>query len=115
MIKIYGIKNCNSIKKTLNWFEENKIDYEFHDYKKHNIEKAKIESFIDNLSIDKVLNKRGTTWKKLSEQEQKQAEEITQAVDLMQANTSMIKRPIIEHDNGFIAGFDADELKNHFL
>ena len=42
MIKIYGIKNCNSIKKTLNWFEENKIDYEFHDYKKHNIEKAKL-------------------------------------------------------------------------
>ncbi len=115
MIKIYGIKNCNSIKKTLNWFEENQIKYEFHDYKKHNIEKAKIQSFIDNLSIDNVLNKRGTTWKKLSEQEQKQAEETDQAIDLMQANTSMIKRPIIEHDNGFIAGFDADELKDHFL
>ena len=96
-ITIYGIKSCSSMKKAFTKLDELDVSYEFHDYKKQGIDKETIKRWVDSLGIDKVLNKRGTTWRKLTD-EQKQAADasVDKAIDLLVENTSMIKRPIVE-------------------
>ncbi|MGO2341147.1 MULTISPECIES: arsenate reductase [unclassified Psychrobacter] len=96
-ITIYGIKSCSTMKKAFTKLEELGVSYDFHDYKKQGIDKPSVQRWVDALGIDKVLNKRGTTWRKLTD-EQKQAADadINNAIDLLVENTSMIKRPIVE-------------------
>jgi len=96
-ITIYGIKSCSTMKKAFTKLDELGVSYEFHDYRKQGIDKDSIQRWVDELGIDKVLNKRGTTWRKL-EDAQKQAADasLDNAIDLLVENTSMIKRPIVE-------------------
>ena len=96
-ITIYGIKSCSTMKKAFTKLDELGVSYNFHDYKKQGIDKETIQRWVDSLGIDKVLNKRGTTWRKL-EDTQKQAAEanLDNAINLLVENTSMIKRPIVE-------------------
>jgi Spx/MgsR family transcriptional regulator len=96
-ITIYGIKSCSTMKKAFTKLDELGVSYDFHDYKKQGIDKETVQRWVDKLGIDKVLNKRGTTWRKL-EDNQKQAADasVDAAIDLLVANTSMIKRPIVE-------------------
>ena len=98
-ITIYGIKSCSTMKKAFTKLDELGVDYTFHDYKKQGIDKETVQRWVNTLGIDKVLNKRGTTWRKL-EDEQKAAADDSQdaAIDLLVDNTSMIKRPIVEGD-----------------
>lgn len=118
-ITVYGIKSCSTMKKAFTKLDELGVSYEFHDYKKQGIDKESVERWVDSLGIDKVLNKRGTTWRKLTD-EQKQAadDSIDKAIDLLVENTSMIKRPIVEglHDEKpiLLCGFDADEFDKAF-
>ena len=121
-ITIYGIKSCSTMKKAFTKLEELGISYDFHDYKKQGIDKESVQRWIDELGIDKVLNKRGTTWRKLTD-EQKQAADnnVNNAIDLLVENTSMIKRPIVEGertDNNqliLLCGFDEAEFEAAFL
>lgn len=96
-ITIYGIKSCSTMKKAFTKLDELSVDYDFHDYKKQGVDKASVQRWVEELGIDKVLNKRGTTWRKLSD-EQKHAADANpnHAVDLLIEHTSMIKRPIVE-------------------
>ena len=96
-ITIYGIKSCSTMKKAFNKLDELGVSYEFHDYKKQGIDKETVQRWVDTLGIDKVLNKRGTTWRKLDDN-QKQAADASMdtAIALLIENTSMIKRPIVE-------------------
>ena len=96
-VTIYGIKSCSTMKKAFTKLDELGVSYTFHDYKKQGIDKESVQRWVDSLGIDKVLNKRGTTWRKLDE-EQKQAANanVNYAIDLLVENTSMIKRPIVE-------------------
>ncbi|SLJ83871.1 Spx/MgsR family RNA polymerase-binding regulatory protein [Psychrobacter sp. DAB_AL43B] len=96
-ITIYGIKSCSTMKKAFTKLDELGVSYDFHDYKKQGIDKESVERWVNELGIDKVLNKRGTTWRKLTD-EQKQAadSDVDKAIDLLVENTSMIKRPIVE-------------------
>ncbi|MGP9692427.1 MULTISPECIES: Spx/MgsR family RNA polymerase-binding regulatory protein [Psychrobacter] len=96
-ITIYGIKSCSTMKKAFTKLDELGVSYEFHDYKKQGIDKDSVQRWVAKLGIDKVLNKRGTTWRKL-EDAQKQAADasLDNAIDLLVENTSMIKRPIVE-------------------
>ena len=118
-ITIYGIKSCDTMKKAFVTLTELGVSYEFHDYKKQGIDKASVQRWVAALGIDKVLNKRGTTWRKLTE-EQKQAadKDVDSAVDLLVANTSMIKRPIVEgryqDKDILLCGFDKTEFDNCF-
>ena len=123
-ITIYGIKSCSTMKKAFTKLDELGVSYDFHDYKKQGIDKESVQRWIDELGIDKVLNKRGTTWRKLTD-EQKQAADanVNSAIDLLVENTSMIKRPIVEgqladKNNGqpiLLCGFDAAEFEAAFL
>ena len=120
-ITIYGIKSCSTMKKAFTKLDELGVSYEFHDYKKQGIDKDSVQRWVAKLGIDKVLNKRGTTWRKL-EDAQKQAADasLDNAIDLLVENTSMIKRPIVEGELTdknkpiLLCGFDEAEFDKVF-
>ena len=120
-ITIYGIKSCSTMKKAFTKLDELGVSYEFHDYKKQGIDKDSVQRWVAKLGIDKVLNKRGTTWRKL-EDAQKQAADasLDNAIDLLVENTSMIKRPIVEGEltdknkNILLCGYDEAEFDKVF-
>ena len=112
MYKVYGIKNCDTMKKAMTWLTENNIPFEFHDYKKEGISESKIQEWLTQKPWDILINKAGTTWKKLSEEEK--ATDETSATQLMIAKPSMIKRPIIENDKIVVMGFKADDYQQLF-
>ena len=123
-ITIYGIKSCSTMKKAFTKLDELGVSYDFHDYKKQGIDKDSVQRWVNELGIDKVLNKRGTTWRKLTD-EQKQAadENVNNAIELLIENTSMIKRPIVEGQLAdknndqpiLLCGFDEAEFEAAFL
>lgn len=112
MYKVYGIKNCDTMKKAMTWLTENNIPFEFHDYKKEGISEEKIQEWLTQKPWDVLINKAGTTWKKLSDDEK--ATDETSATQLMIEKPSMIKRPIIENDKIVVMGFKADDYQQLF-
>ena len=104
-IHFYGIPNCDTVKKARKWLDAQGIEYTFHDYKKEGADLAKVESWIADAGVDTVLNKRGTTYRKLSDAQKAEAADAGKAAALLVANPSMIKRPIVEHDGGLLVGF----------
>jgi arsenate reductase len=112
MYKIYGIKNCDTMKKAFDWLTENNVSYEFHDYKKMGISEGKIQEWLTQKPWDVLINRAGTTWKKLSDEE-KATDEIS-ATKLMMEKPSMIKRPIIEKDKIVVMGFNSDTYEKIF-
>lgn len=96
-ITIYGIKSCSTMKKAFTKLDELGVSYDFHDYKKQGVDKETVQRWVDKLGIDKVLNKRGTTWRKLDDNQKQSADaSVDTAIDLLVEHTSMIKRPIVE-------------------
>ncbi|MEN6670904.1 arsenate reductase [Psychrobacter sp. B38] len=96
-ITIYGIKSCSTMKKAFTKLDELGVSYDFHDYKKQGIDKETVQRWVNELGIEKVLNKRGTTWRKLTDEQKSEADaSVDSAVDLLVEHTSMIKRPIVE-------------------
>jgi len=109
-IIIYGIPNCDSIKKTIDWCNKHKIEFDFHNYKKSGIEESKLKSWCEKVGWEILLNKKGTTWKKVADQfaDKKMTEKM--AIKLMLECNSMIKRPVIETGTKIIVGFDEKVL-----
>ncbi|MEO1731978.1 MAG: Spx/MgsR family RNA polymerase-binding regulatory protein, partial [Pseudomonadota bacterium] len=99
----------DTFKKARKWLDTNGIDYVFHDYKKEGADAAKLEAWIADKGVDVVLNKRGTTFRKLSDEEKSQAGDSHGAVALLVQHPSMIKRPVVEHTGGVLVGFKEDE------
>ena len=100
------------MKKAFDLLTEIGLSYEFHDYKKQGIDADTVKTWLDKLGQDIILNKKGTTWKKLTEQEQQLA--LSNEADLIKAlttHTSLIKRPVINLDGKYVVGFNEDEIK----
>ncbi|GAF58230.1 glutathione-dependent thiol reductase [Psychrobacter sp. JCM 18902] len=121
-ITIYGIKSCSTMKKAFTKLDDLGVSYEFHDYKKQGIDKDSVKRWVNEIGIDKVLNKRGTTWRKLTEEQKQSADaNIDNAIDLLVENTSMIKRPIVEGEltdknkNILLCGYDEAEFDKFFF
>jgi len=110
MITLYGIANCDTIKKTRQWLNEHGVEYRFHDYKKLGIDETLCRTLINALPVDTLINKRGTTWRSLPEQVRMTLNEHT-AVALMQASPSVIRRPLIQCANGWLTSADSDALR----
>lgn len=107
MLKVYGIKNCSSMKKAFDLLSELGLVYDFHDYKKQGIDAATVKVWLDQIGADVVLNKKGTTWRKLTPTEQETALATeTGLIEALTTHNSLIKRPIIATDNSFVIGFD---------
>ena len=120
-ITIYGIKSCSTMKKAFTKLDELGVSYNFHDYKKQGIDKDSVQRWVNELGIDKVLNKRGTTWRKLEDVQKQAADsDVDKAIDLLIENTSMIKRPIVEGELTdknkpiLLCGFDEAEFDKVF-
>jgi Spx/MgsR family transcriptional regulator len=113
-MKVYGITNCNTVKKALDWFKANQVMYEFHDFKKLGVNPEKLQEWDTKAGYEVFLNKKGTTWRDLDQDTKDSIKTNKDALKLLQAKTSMIKRPVIE-DGGFLFfGFDETTYKDHF-
>lgn len=109
---VYGIPNCDTIKKTLDWFKKQDIEVNFHNYKKEGITKTLLNEWVKQVGWEVLLNKKGTTWKQLGPEEQAAATNAKAVVALLAANTSMIKRPVITLDNQVcVVGFNEAALQ----
>ena len=105
-IALYGIPNCDTVKKARSWLEANGVGYAFHDYKKEGADPAKLAQWSDAVGWEALLNRRGTTFRGLSESDKADIDR-AKALRLMEANPSLIKRPVVEHAGGVLVGFDA--------
>ena len=110
---LYGIPNCDTVKKAQKWLLQNNIPYTFHDYRKDGLNKALIESFLENLTWTDLLNKRSSSYRQLSEQ-QKATLSAQTVVDLFIEFPTLIKRPLLIHNSNYQLGFKVENYKNLF-
>lgn len=108
MTTLYGIPNCDTVKKARTWLADRGVACDFHDYKKSGIDRAHLETWGDALGWEKLLNRTGTTFRKLPDSDKADIDR-SKAVDLMLAHPSVIKRPVVEHPGGYLVGFKPDE------
>jgi arsenate reductase (glutaredoxin) len=108
MTTLYGIKNCDTMKKARTWLDQHGVAYEFHDYKVAGIDRAHLEKWCKHFGWESVINRAGTTFKKLADADKTNMTE-AKAIKLMLAQPSMIKRPVLEHDRMLLIGFKPDE------
>ena len=109
MIHLYGIPNCDTVKKARVWLEAQGLAATFHDYKKEGADPDKIAAWIAAAGLDTVVNRKGTTFRALSDADKAAAADSHTAVALLVQQPSNIKRPIVEHAHGILVGFKEDE------
>lgn len=109
MIQVYGIKNCNKIKDTLNWLKQRDVDYTFYDLKKEPLTREELDEFIYRIGMDVLINKQGTTWRKLGLKDQELSEE--ELTEHLLNYQSMIRRPVLVRDEAMIVGYDEDAFE----
>ena len=112
-VTIYGIKNCDTMKKARAWLADHSIEAEFHDYKASGIDEAHLKRWCNEAGWETVLNRAGTTFRKLDEAD-RQDLEAGKAIALMLAQPSMIKRPVLEVDGRLLVGFKPDLYEQFF-
>ncbi len=105
-VTIYGIRNCDTMKKAFAWLEANRVDYAFHDYKKDGVPVERLRAWAKQAGWEKLANSRGPTWRKIPEAGRENLNE-TRALKLLQAYPSAIKRPVLEAGPALLVGFDA--------
>ena len=108
MIKIFGIKNCDTVKKALKWLAVEGIEHSYHDFRKDGLDEATLRAMLDDVGLDLLLNKRGTTWRKLPD-DVKDNVTPERAVALMLSEPAMIKRPVWHKNGTYFVGFKATE------
>lgn len=114
MIRLYGIRNCDTVKKVRAWLAAEGVAYEFHDYKAAGIDEAGLRRWADEVGWEKLLNRAGTTFRKLPDADKTDLDE-DKAVALMLAQPSMIKRPVIEGAGALLVGFDPERYRTALL
>ena len=110
---LYGISNCDTIKKAKNWLELNNIDYKFHDFRKQGLEPEIIKGWLTQIAWDKLLNKRSTTWRNLEPKVQ-QSVNAENIIQLLVENPTLIKRPVLNVNGIINVGFNADTYQGIF-
>ncbi|MEE4315449.1 MAG: arsenate reductase [Erythrobacter sp.] len=108
-IHLYGIPNCDTVKKARAWLDQQGRDYVFHDYKKEGADPERIAGWIAEAGLDPVVNRKGTTYRALADEDKARAADPATAPALLAANSSVIKRPIVEHAGGLLVGFKPEE------
>jgi Spx/MgsR family transcriptional regulator len=101
---LYGIRNCDTMKKAWTWLDTHGVAYDFHDYKKQGVERARLEAWAGQVGWETLLNRAGTTFRKLPETDRRELTS-AKAIDLMMAQPSMIKRPVLDADGRLLVGF----------
>jgi len=110
MITLYGIKNCDSVKKARRWLDQHQVEYSFHDLRIDGIDAVTIATWIEQIGWEAVLNKRSTSWRNLDSAVQ-QAVNADNVIPLLQENPTLIKRPVLDADGIITIGFNADRAE----
>ncbi|TNC92514.1 ArsC family reductase [Thalassolituus sp.] len=113
MFTLYGIKNCDTMKKAMKWLDEAGISYHFHDYKKEGLPETLLDSWLSQHEWDELINRRGTTWRKLDDNTRENMD-TAMARQVMLENPSIIKRPLLDTGSERILGFKADDYAARF-
>lgn len=113
MITLYGIKNCDTVKKARTWLEQHRIDYRFHDFRADGLTAAQVNSWIAEIGLETLVNKRSTTWKELDENTKNQFNE-THAAAVISEHPTLIKRPLLDTGKGKYVGFNDAEYNKIF-
>ena len=106
---LYGIPNCDTVKKARTWLLENGHDFAFHDFKKQGLDRATAARWLEELDWETLVNRKGTTWRNLPDERKAAVVDKASALELMLENTSVIKRPVLEGDGALAVGFKPDE------
>ena len=104
-ITLYGIPNCDTVKKARTWLAAQQLDFTFHDFKKQGLERAAVEAWLRQLPWDVLVNKKGTTWRALSDERKASITDAASALELMLENPSIIKRPVLDKDGKYSVAF----------
>ena len=113
MTTLYGIKNCDTVRKARKWFESEGVDYNFHDFRVDGLDKKDLSTWMKSVGWEVLLNKRSTTWKQLSDKDKETVDE-GKAVTLMLANPTLIKRPVLTVGKKVHVGFKPADYKSLF-
>lgn len=113
MTTLYGIKNCDTVHKARRWLDDNDIEYAFHDVRIDGLARKQLTAWEQELGWEQLLNRRGTTWRKLPEAERDGITK-SRAIKLMLDQPAMIKRPVLDADGALSVGFDPDNWQNLF-
>ena len=113
MITLYGIPNCDTVKKARSWLDKHNITYRFHDYKKEGVAKTRLIDWCNELGFEVLVNQRGTTWRNLPTSAKENLTK-ARAIELMIESPSLIKRPVIDTGKKRIVGFNEDQYKKYF-
>lgn len=115
-MKLYGIPNCNTVKKAREWLQNNDISYEFHDFKKQGVDTNTLSTWLQQYPWEKLVNRAGMTWRNLSEAEKTAVIDNASAIALMQNKTSVIKRPVlVDNDQILALGFDETSYQKQLI
>lgn len=109
MITVYGISNCDTCRKARRWLDERGAEYRFHDFRKDGLERAAVEAWLAELGADVLVNRRGTTWRQLPEDDRAKLDGA--AADLLLAHPTLIKRPVIDLGDTRLVGFAAAQTE----
>lgn len=113
MITLYGIKNCDTVKKARTWLEQNKMDYRFHDFRADGLTAEQVKIWIAEIGLETLVNKRSTTWKELDEATKTNFNE-TNAAIVISENPTLIKRPLLDTGKQKYVGFKDAEYNTIF-
>ncbi len=113
-MKVYGIPNCNTVKKARAWLEDHGQAYEFHDYKKQGVPEATLKAAMKQLGWEALVNRAGPTWRKLPDEVKAAVTDATSALAVMKEYSSVIKRPLLERNGQFEVGFKEDRYAELF-
>lgn len=113
MTIIYGIKNCDTVKKARKWLENNDIEHQFHDFRVEGIDETMVNQWLNQQAVDKLVNKRSTTWKQLDDATKASLNE-TNAAKLCSQYETLVKRPVLEHEGNIYLGFNEKNYSEIF-
>ena len=108
MITVYGIPNCDTVKKARTWLTEHAVEHHFHDFKKQGVPEAELDRWLAAVGWESVINRKGTTWRQLHETVRAGVTDAASARAVALANPSVIKRPVVQWTDGITVGFDAE-------
>lgn len=113
-VTLYGIPNCDTVKKARAWLDSQGVAYTFHDFKKQGLDKNLAQAWLKDIGPETLINRKGTTWRKLDEATQAKAASPAGALEVMLANPSVIKRPVLDRDGALSVGFTPETYAKYF-
>ncbi len=113
MLTLYGINNCDTVRKARKWLADHAVEYRFHDYRADGLDETTLRGFVEQAGWELLLNRRGTTWRKLDESVRDSVDEAS-AIALMLAQPALIKRPLLIGGQGIEVGFRAERYAELF-